>query len=575
VNTSLYNVKAMTRLFKSGRNSTASSVTGNGAGSVVSSSSANSSSRRLFNLRFRSPSRKNRLTDIEGVEHTVLEDLQISHDSGNDTEILTPESKRSLEQQKELIRLKLFPAANHAEITEEDRIHDGAFAPKYLGRIDMTATAASQEVAPSGLVFDEDWTNMVQNSSATQLLHLDTSIIPIVEEDEEEFDLRMKSRMTQKGISSDQPSDEKAGKGDDISVASDPTAVEMDSGSDSDDSYAEDYNRPAIVSPDGTMDDALIQKQSLPSEILSDDRHNPSKVTESNAINDSTPLIENRMQRPESEENKNDDEMRPVALGTVLSYESSSIASKAVHFKKEATNKIEDYLQSGAARRLLSIFNCEQGTSLFQSRDMFYDNICPPNESTERPFYDEAFTLAFLYQMMADGVTVLHLQPPNSANNSSESDWNGRSVNMLIEPGSIANGMMTMPKLEWTTIPGGTIFEVQTTSMELLSVQSITRESPDSNNDDDQDVSFFTIMSDTGNVHIFEAATQADRDRIVNGLENVIARLSFHLIAGDPTGIDELCQSLLEEEKGDDGISSFRVLGPNKPMNLASHVLLD
>jgi len=119
------------------------------------------------------------------------------------------------------------------------------------------------------------------------------------------------------------------------------------------------------------------------------------------------------------------------------------------------------------AKKLLKAFRCDDDTTLkeiakpLRVMDLFYDKVCQPLMSDEKrkPYYNEEFTLEFLHVMMTDGVHVLHLQPPGSPNNHS-TDWNGRTVNMVIEPGTTGDDYDVQPKLEWTTIAGGQTYDV-------------------------------------------------------------------------------------------------------------------
>jgi len=258
---------------------------------------------------------------------------------------------------------------------------------------------------------------------------------------------------------------------------------------------------------------------------------------------------------------------------------------------------------SSATRDLFSVMRCNQDTTTSSgpTTSLFYDAFCRFDHSFDshhyrarpessfgknnhtasangrRPFYDEKFTIDFLRQMMKTGLTVLHFQPPGSPFNST-SEWNGRSVNMVIEPGMVGSNDAIQPKLEWTNIPGGQTFHVMTTSIPLLGIHTIRSKMEEMANnyydmdEEGTDLTFFTITTTTGDVHIFEANSTADRDRMVNGIKNVIARLSYHLVAGDTKASSEL---YTEESKDSSRGELPKLAKPNQSMTRLSHSLLD
>ena len=208
-----------------------------------------------------------------------------------------------------------------------------------------------------------------------------------------------------------------------------------------------------------------------------------------------------------------------------------------------------------------------------------YDNICSAIQSSsandERPLYDEAFTLDFIQMMMTKGIIVFSLQAPESSGNST-SDWNGRAVNMVIEPGTSKDMRNMEPKLEWTILPGGVRFEVYTTSVALLSIHSISASFDHEAAPDGPDKVHFTITTDEGVVYIFEANSPEERDMMVNGLRNVLSRLAYQLIAGDPMAAlglykDDNFSALDRMEDG----SPWTCTSPDQTMNKMTHLLLD
>jgi hypothetical protein len=233
------------------------------------------------------------------------------------------------------------------------------------------------------------------------------------------------------------------------------------------------------------------------------------------------------------------------------------------------------------AGKIMDALGCGKDTTIagYSVANMFYDtaNACDPQAKepvSRRPYYNEAFAKQFLRKLLTKGINVLYLQPPLAPGNDSP-DWKGRTVTLLIEPGMAGSESAIQPTLEWSTLAGGRNFEVDTASLALLRIVSITGSAQEmmEEGDDDKDLCFFTITSDTGDVHIFEGSSPEERDEIVNGLKNVIARLTFHLIAGDTTASSELYaenansqSASVEDQPG--------LVNPKQAMNRIAHTLL-
>jgi hypothetical protein len=208
------------------------------------------------------------------------------------------------------------------------------------------------------------------------------------------------------------------------------------------------------------------------------------------------------------------------------------------------------------------------------------------NSTMKRPVYlDEAAVVRFLRRITKNGFVLLYLQAPEGSGDDTNytDDWKGRTVTMVIQKGHLAargggnaDGGVEMidlpqsPQLEWTTVTGGQTFESTTTSISLLNILSIAT------NDDeveDEDMCFFTVTSEDGEVHIFETATLEERDRIVNGLKTLIARWSFQVIAGDVTATSELFESRVALPPTSDDMPALP--NPNLTLNCVAHMLLD
>jgi len=210
-------------------------------------------------------------------------------------------------------------------------------------------------------------------------------------------------------------------------------------------------------------------------------------------------------------------------------------------------------------------------------------------QSTKRPVYlDESSTLRFIRRITTNGFILLYLQPPESGNSE---DWNGRTITMTINKGEAervfplssesgnnkgTNGGSSFrpPRLEWVTVAGGRAVESTVTTVDLLDVIAINSDVEELENEYDDDMCFFTVTTGDGDVHVFEAAHVEERDRIVNGLKTVVARLSYHLVVGDTTAVAELFNShgyVVDTEGELPSLSN-----PNqKTMNRLAHALMD
>ena len=220
------------------------------------------------------------------------------------------------------------------------------------------------------------------------------------------------------------------------------------------------------------------------------------------------------------------------------------------------------------------------------------------NTLRHRPVYlDEASALRFLRRITNNGFVLLYLQPPEDETdpddvNGSIDDWKGRTVTIMIQKGYLAPnstkgyvdqqqnehlGQNRSPMLEWTTVTGGCTTEAKTTSIDLLNIQSIST-NDDDDIDDEDDLCFFTITSEDGDIHVFETATVEERDRIVNGLKTLIARWSYHVIAGEVTATSELfdTSSSSPENSMNQSVDDIPALpNPHLTMNCVAHMMLD
>ena len=89
--------------------------------------------------------------------------------------------------------------------------------------------------------------------------------------------------------------------------------------------------------------------------------------------------------------------------------------------------------------------------------------------------------------------------------------------------------------------------EEEGSSISLLGIDSIHTSLGGS---DDDNTPFFTITTEAGDVHAFESPTLAERNYIVNGIKNVVAWLSYHLVIGNMATGTELV-SEADEVRGE------------------------
>lgn len=176
-----------------------------------------------------------------------------------------------------------------------------------------------------------------------------------------------------------------------------------------------------------------------------------------------------------------------------------------------------------------------------------------------------------------------HVPPSQSTDDGT--NWSGRSVVMQIKSGSCYSKNDIEPKLQWKPMSGGQNSDILLSSISLLDIQSIaTFVDTICENDDEEmfadacgagmeeDICLFAITTNEGDVHVFEATSPRERDLLVAGLKNVIARLSFHLIVGDAGAS---CELYTEEVKNLADGELPANSNPTKNMNRIAHVLLD
>jgi hypothetical protein len=306
--------------------------------------------------------------------------------------------------------------------------------------------------------------------------------------------------------------------------------------------------------------------------------------TNNNIIND----------QEDAETLEEEDTLEQTADDT-LTYDRTEDWSRAEeHEGEESTHrKLERHIEN-VAQKLMDSFQCspEQVKQVSKNpigaMSMFYDTMCKPEDfedNPRRPYFNEDFAKRFVHRMLSTGLSLLHLQPPQTISNTTE-EWKGRTVVMKIVPGSTGDSAEIQPKLQWTTMPGGTVSKAYMTSIPLLQMHSILTAGQqiapeeistvgDGESEADEDMCFLSITSASGKVYVFEANSVNERDDIAIGLRNVISRLAFHLVAGDHKASTELYEDdrTIQEDAEPGDLPALA--NPRLNMNRMAHLLLE
>jgi len=214
--------------------------------------------------------------------------------------------------------------------------------------------------------------------------------------------------------------------------------------------------------------------------------------------------------------------------------------------------------------------------------------------------FDEKAGLEFLDVMLNFGYTLVYHIAVD------EDSWVGRTVTMKFRPGVCNAKTIVEPVVEWKTMTGGKSTFVEAKSLNLLNIDAVTtsnaREAGDDKEsvlpaafpvpskpptnimndvsigmcslsfpprmDEDEFDCFFTVTSQDGKVHLFEALNPEDCLRIVAGIRYSAQRLSRLLIEGDET-------ALLSDFYDNSREPVESRLPPNEVMNRLSNAFMD
>lgn len=140
-----------------------------------------------------------------------------------------------------------------------------------------------------------------------------------------------------------------------------------------------------------------------------------------------------------------------------------------------------------------------------------------------------------------------------------DGDWVGRSVTLILRPGTCNALQVQAPYLEWATLGGGQQSGIETTAVSLLDIHSITTSTledmtldEDGKETDENEVEdlqcFFSLTTKQGQIHVMEAISADEAQRLVVGIKNLAARLTQLLITGDKTVLSDFFDNTQEPE---------------------------
>ena len=476
----------------------------------------------------------------------------------DNVELLTPDTKRAVDREREAIRKQLFSSST------------GAALP-----FTRAATNQSQEITCEGVVM-----NAAENDGKPQTDATTTSTTRRPEREPSST----RPEKPPKSVANAAPRETTT-----VAATMDPNNTSFTTEEEETSLDSQVHRGPVSVDTPGRIVQTSPGKPF--DEVVDDDQSSePSEeeITKTAGPEATTSSLNTASMPPGTLDETMDSTMAPGDTSTMLPGDTSTTLPGDTSTMFDTLTDTNSVVLS-AARQVS--FACENGVVQNVQRafrelgktgqkviDLFYDT--DRSQQKDRPYYDAAFTHRFVHRMTTKGAALLALQAPKSKWNHTL-DWKGRTVTMLLEKGSISprhHKEQLQPRLEWTTIAGGQSFDVATTSVPLLDIMTITAAAKDIEGDSQQEADdnlcFFTITTSNGDVHVFEANAQSERDSIVNGLKNVISRLAFHLLVGDTTASSELFD--VDDHETEEEPADLPALpSPQQAMNRIAHALLD
>lgn len=141
-------------------------------------------------------------------------------------------------------------------------------------------------------------------------------------------------------------------------------------------------------------------------------------------------------------------------------------------------------------------------------------------------------------------------------------------MTIILRPGICNRLQVQAPYLEWTTLGGGQENKVETTTVSLLDIHSIATSNADdmelggedeakedksengANTAEKEDLQcFFSMTTKQGQIHVMEAITADESQRLVAGIKNLESRLSRQLVAGEKAVLSDFFDNAQEPEE--------------------------
>jgi len=203
------------------------------------------------------------------------------------------------------------------------------------------------------------------------------------------------------------------------------------------------------------------------------------------------------------------------------------------------------------------------------SSSMLPTQVARP-QASEEEVYDTSFTLRFLREVTQVGIMLEYFKA--TGDGGAEDNMKSTLVTISVKPGVSRGSRVLEPRLFWKEMNSPCDTVDDGISISLLGVHSI-HTSLSLNDTDDDESPFFTITTETGDVHAFESPTISERNYVVHGIKNVVAWLSYHLIMGNMSSGTEVVTDLEVPSEDSGDLPSLRT--PVQAMNDLAHSFLD
>lgn len=266
----------------------------------------------------------------------------------------------------------------------------------------------------------------------------------------------------------------------------------------------------------------------------------------------------------------------------------------------------------GGIDRLLGLLSCGavDGGAVADAVDdvLRCDNVCGPADDfcgpgpRERGAIEttlegeERLVTAFQSEVVHKGIKLIYHESPARA--STNPNWIQSTVKLFLRPGDCCNSRSVRhPRLAWAVLPvvsrmkaaggGGAALSSSGnemwTTLGLMDIHSVLSADgagntaasspgdPTSGGGAAGSSGFFSVISGTGAVYVFEAPAAEERDRIVAGLRALISRLARSIVSGDADVIGEL----FSEDAGQLTGELPSLVSPWRALGRVTHAFLD